>query len=463
MNKPQKQSFKDYIEAVSSINSGKGLRVYIKTFGCQQNEADSERILGMATEMGYTATDSPDEADLIVVNTCAIREHAEMKALSLLGGFKARKRQSPNTVIAVVGCMAAEPNVARKIKEDFHYVSFTLEPSSLDKFPELLFGCIDDGKRRFLLPSDTPVITEGLPVSRRSAHSAWVSIMYGCNNFCSYCIVPYVRGRERSRESEKILEECRELVRSGVKEITLLGQNVNSYRSDLTFPELLCKVAEIEGDFIIRFMTSHPKDTSDELISVIAEHRDKIAPFFHLPLQSGSDRILKAMNRTYTVGKFTETVEMLRRAVDGIALSTDVIVGFPGESDEDFEETLDAVRHLRFDNVYSFIYSPRSGTRAEKMEGHLPQKVKTERLERLLAVGGEIAYEKNLPYLSRTVRVLVDSSELRDGKRIYTGRSGEGKLIHFTSENAKIGEFINVKIIKVGAFDLIGTEDKGEK
>jgi tRNA-2-methylthio-N6-dimethylallyladenosine synthase len=286
--------------------------------------------------------------------------------------------------------------------------------------------------------------------------------MYGCNNFCSYCIVPYVRGRERSRDSGKILEECRELVGSGVKEITLLGQNVNSYRSDITFPELLSRVAEIEGDFIIRFMTSHPKDTSDELISVLAEHRCKIAPFFHLPLQSGSDRILKAMNRTYTVGKFTETVEKLRSAVDGIALSTDVIVGFPGETDEDFEATLDAIRRLRFDNVYSFIYSPRVGTRAEKMEGHLPQSVKSERLERLLNLSGEIAYEKNLPYLSRTLRVLVDSSESRDARTVYTGRSGEGKLIHFTAENAKIGEFLNVKITKVGAFDLIGTEDKGE-
>ncbi|MBO5101963.1 MAG: tRNA (N6-isopentenyl adenosine(37)-C2)-methylthiotransferase MiaB [Clostridia bacterium] len=463
MSRTETQGFKDYIEKAYALNSGRTVRVYVRTFGCQQNEADSERILGMAREMGYTETDTPDEADLIVVNTCAIREHAEMKALSLLGGFKARKRQSPDTVIAVVGCMAAEPAVAQKIKEDFHYVSFTLEPSSLDKFPELVFGCLAGGKRRFLLPEDNPEITEGLPVSRRSAHSAWVSIMYGCNNFCSYCIVPYVRGRERSRDSGKILEECSSLVSSGVKEITLLGQNVNSYRSDITFPELLSRVAEIDGDFIIRFMTSHPKDTSDELISVLAKHKGKIAPFFHLPLQSGSDRILKAMNRTYTVGKFTETVEKLRRAVDGIALSTDVIVGFPGESDGDFEDTLEVVKKLRFDNVYSFIYSPRSGTRAEKMEGQLSQSVKVERLERLLSLSGEIAYEKNLSYLSKTLRVLVDSSEGRDGKTVYTGRSGEGKLIHFTAENATIGEFLNVKIIKVGAFDLIGTEDKGEK
>jgi len=349
----------NYISLVSALNSERALRVYIRTFGCQQNEADSERLLGMAREMGYTPTDTYSDADLIIINTCAIREHAEMKALSLLGNFKATKRKNPEAVIAVVGCMAAEEGTVKKIKEDFHYVSFTLEPSSLDKFPELLYTTLTEQKRSFLLPTDKPEICEGLPVMRKSRHSAWVSVMYGCNNFCSYCIVPYVRGRERSRDSSAVIAECRELVGSGVKEITLLGQNVNSYRSDITFAELLRRVASIDGDFIIRFMTSHPKDISDGLIEVMAEYRGKIAPFFHLPLQSGSDGILRAMNRTYTVGKFRETVNKLRSAVGGIALSTDVIVGFPGESEEDFQATLRAVREIRFDNVYSFMYSIR--------------------------------------------------------------------------------------------------------
>ena len=450
----------NYISLVSALNSERALRVYIRTFGCQQNEADSERLLGMAREMGYTPTDTYSDADLIIINTCAIREHAEMKALSLLGNFKATKRKNPEAVIAVVGCMAAEEGTVKKIKEDFHYVSFTLEPSSLDKFPELLYTTLTEQKRSFLLPTDKPEICEGLPVMRKSRHSAWVSVMYGCNNFCSYCIVPYVRGRERSRDSSAVIAECRELVGSGVKEITLLGQNVNSYRSDITFAELLRRVASIDGDFIIRFMTSHPKDISDGLIEVMAEYRGKIAPFFHLPLQSGSDGILRAMNRTYTVGKFRETVNKLRSAVGGIALSTDVIVGFPGESEEDFQATLRAVREIRFDNVYSFMYSVRAGTRAAAMENQIAPEIKTERLSALLRVQEDIAYERNLPYEGKTVRVLTDSEQYRDGKKIYTGRSDTGKLIHFTSENACVGEFINVKIIKAGAFDLIGTEKK---
>jgi tRNA-2-methylthio-N6-dimethylallyladenosine synthase len=280
--------------------------------------------------------------------------------------------------------------------------------------------------------------------------------MYGCNNFCTYCIVPYVRGRERSRNSNEVIEECRELVASGIKEITLLGQNVNSYKSDMTFPELLDKIAKIDGDFIIRFMTSHPKDTSPALVEVMAKHNPKIAPFFHLPLQSGSDKVLKSMNRTYTKEKYLSIATMLKEEIPDIALSTDVIVGFPGETEEDFLDTLDVIEKVRFDNVYAFIYSEREGTRAATMENKVDKAIRHSRLDRLLEVQDKIAIERNLPYEKKIIRVLVDSSDFRQGKIIYNGRSLTGKLVHFTSERECIGELVNVKINKANAFDLIG-------
>jgi len=445
-----------YIRAVKEQNNGGGCSVI--TFGCQQNEADSEKIRGMAREMGYYVTDNTDDADLIVVNTCAIRQHAEEKALSLLGRFKALKKKKPTLIIGVVGCMAAEPHIAELIKKDFHYVSFTLEPSLLYRLPELVYSCISEKKRCFVHGGDTGEIVEGMPSIRSSSHRAWVSIMYGCNNFCSYCIVPYVRGRERSRDSSEIIRECRILAEAGYKEITLLGQNVNSYRSDMNFAALLKEVSEIEGDFIIRFMTSHPKDVSDELIRVIAESKGKVAPYFHLPLQSGSNSVLRAMNRTYSREKFTETVNKLRASVPDIALSTDVIVGFPGETEEDFEDTLELLRLVRFDMVYSFIYSKREGTRAAKMEDQIDDKVKSERMSRLLDLQCAISKEKNEPYLNRTVRVLVDSLDKNGGENCYSARTMTNKLVHFKSASSCIGEFKNVKITRIGAFDLFGEE-----
>ena len=325
-----------YIRNVKELNNGGKFTVV--TFGCQQNEADSEKIRGMAKEMGYSIIDDPGDSDVIIVNTCAIRQHAEEKALSLIGRFKAIKKNKPWVIIGVVGCMAAEPHVAELIKKDFHYVSFTLEPSLLYKLPELIYKNLSDKKRSFIYGLDNGEIVEGMSAVRVSEHRAWVSIMYGCNNFCSYCIVPYVRGRERSRNSADIITECQDLVERGYKEITLLGQNVNSYRSDIDFADLLLAVSKIEGDFIIRFMTSHPKDVSDKLIKVMGEHSEKVAPYFHLPLQAGSDKILKAMNRTYNRERFLETVDKLRIAVPDIALSSDIIVGFPGESEEEFSQ-----------------------------------------------------------------------------------------------------------------------------
>lgn len=452
-------SVREYISLVKEINAGEVKRAHVITFGCQQNERDSETVLGLLSEMGYTPTDNADDADIIVINTCAIREHAEVKALSLLGRFKAQKKKNPDLLVGVVGCMAAEPHRADMLKKDFHYVSFTLEPNMLHRIPELVFKKLTDGKRSFIFGEDKGDIYEDTPAVRRERHRAWVSIMYGCNNFCSYCIVPYVRGRERSRRSEDIISECRSLVASGVKEITLLGQNVNSYKSEISFAQLLSRIAEIEGDFIIRFMTSHPKDTSDELISVMKKYTPKIAPFFHLPLQSGSNRILKEMNRTYTRERYLEIATSLRKNIPGIALSTDVIIGFPTESDEDFADTMDILRQVEFDNVYAFLYSPREGTRAAKMDGAVPRDVKDVRMAQLLKEQDKLSLEGNLPYENSTQRVLVDSFEMREDKRICSGRTLTNKLVYFESDTP-VGEFIDVKITKSCPYHLLGEAEK---
>ncbi len=430
------------------------------TFGCQQNEADSEKIRKIAVDMGYGVTDDPYEASLIVLNTCAVRRHAELKATSILGNFKAYKQEHPDTIIALCGCMAAEPSTVASLKTHFHFLNFTLEPNMLHKFPVLVLHAMEEGKRTFLLGEDEGDVVEGIGAVRRHSHRAWVSIMYGCNNFCSYCIVPYVRGRERSRASSDVLAECRELVASGCREITLLGQNVNSYASDVDFAGLLEQIAAIDGDFIIRFMTSHPKDVSDRLIAVMAKNPIKIAPYFHLPLQSGSDRILKAMHRTYDTAKYLDTVDKLRAAVPGIALSSDIIIGFPGEEDEDFADTMKILERVRFDMVYSFLFSPREGTRAAKMENTVPRAAMNERMAYLLDVSGKISYEKNQPYVGRVLRVLTDEAKEEDGKILLTGRTPENKLIHFTSHDPRVGRFADVKVDRAGAFVLYGEEEK---
>ncbi len=449
----------DYKAAVMKVRpyvESAGLRAYVMTFGCQQNEADSEKIRGMFEDMGYILSDDYRECSLIIVNTCAIREHAEMKALSMLGNFRAVKKKNPSLIVGVVGCMAAEPGICEKLKKDFHYVSFTAEPNMLHKIPSLVLKVIEENKRSFIIGEDGGNIVEGAPAVRVGGHKAWVSVMYGCNNFCSYCIVPYVRGRERSRRSEDVIKECEALAKSGIKEITLLGQNVNSYKSDITFAELLEKAANIPGDFIIRFMTSHPKDASDALIDVMKRYRSKIAPFFHLPLQSGSNNILKKMNRTYDRERYLSLVYKLREAIPDIALSTDVIIGFPGESDKDFADTMEILRTVNFDVVYSFLYSPREGTRAFEMTDTVDDSVKDSRMKELLLLQDKISYEKNLPYVGKRVRVLVDSMSKRADINTYTARTLTNKLVHFKSEKNHIGEFIDLEIEKAGAYDLFG-------
>ncbi|MBO5946110.1 MAG: tRNA (N6-isopentenyl adenosine(37)-C2)-methylthiotransferase MiaB [Clostridia bacterium] len=446
----------EYSKKVRELNGTEKKLAAVITLGCQQNEADSEKLRAMAVGMGYGLTDDPASADLIVVNTCAIREHAELKALSIVGSFKAYRKTRPDLIVGVCGCMAAEPHRAEQIKRSYHHVSFTLEPNLIHKFPELVYTALCRKKRSFVYNQDTGDLVEGLEAVRVSGHKAWVSIMYGCNNFCSYCIVPYVRGRERSRASADVIRECRELVAAGYKEITLLGQNVNSYKSDISFPRLLEEVASIPGDFIVRFMTSHPKDASDELIEVFGKYTGKIAPSFHLPLQSGSDAILKRMNRTYNTERYLGIVKKIRDAVPDGAITSDIIVGFPGETEEDFEGTMNILRTVRFDMVFSFNYSPREGTRAAAMEDRVSPEAVKARMARLLEEQGEISREKNDLCLGKELRIIVDGYEVCDDGRIYSGRDAKNKLVHFRSEEDHVGEFINVKIIKTGAFDLVG-------
>lgn len=432
--------------------------VYVQTFGCQQNEADSEKLLGMAVDMGYTPVDTPDEADLILVNTCAIREHAEKKALSIIGQFKHIKAKNKNLIIGVCGCLPSQDHRRQELKMKYPYVTFTLGTSTLHHFPRVLWEAIDKGKRLMTAEHEidmTKTVAEGMPVIRSSTYRAWVSVMYGCNNFCSYCIVPYVRGRERSRAPEDIVNEVSELVSLGYKDITLLGQNVNSYGkgTDCDFADLLARLDRIPGDYWLRFMTSHPKDAGRKLIDVMAQSTH-IVPQFHLPMQSGSDPILKAMNRHYDMAKYMDILAYMREKMPHVTVTSDIIVGFPGESEQDFENTLTALSNIRFDMLYSFIYSPRKGTPAAEMQ-QIPDDIKGARFERLLALQNQIALELNLPMVGQEVRVLCDGQS-KNNPNIYSGRTAGNKIVFFQGSDAMTGQFLTIKIQKAEAFALWG-------
>ena len=427
--------------------------VYSLTFGCQQNEADSERLLGMAHAMGYHDAADPKDASLILFNTCAIREHAEKRTLSIIGSFKKQKEENPSLLLGVCGCMSAEEHRTDELRRRYPYVDFTLTPATIGLLPEAIDARQSGGRRRFY-PDAPDTVLEELPVARTGAHRASVSIMYGCNNFCTYCIVPYVRGRERSRPSADVIKEVRALVASGVKDITLLGQNVNSYRSDMDFPTLLKALDEIEGDYLLRFMTSHPKDASDALVEVLRKAKH-IEPHFHLPLQSGSDAVLSRMNRRYGMARYESIVAALREANPDIAITSDVIVGFPGETDEDYEATLAALHRIRFDSVYAFIYSPRRGTPAAEMAEQVPPAVQSARMTRLLDEQAEISREKNKPLVGKTLRVLVDGPSKSDAA-VYSGRTDAGKLVHFDAAPDAVGNFVFIEIERAEAFALYG-------
>ena len=436
---------------------GRDPACYVLTFGCQQNVADSEKLSGMAREMGYTLTQIPGEADLILVNTCAIREHAENRALSTVGQFKHLKEKNPHLVIGVCGCMVAQDHRRNQLKQSYPYVDFILGTSVLHRLPERLLAVLREHRRQFA-DAEECVIAEGVPLVRESDYRAWVSIMYGCNNFCSYCIVPYVRGRERSREPSDVITEVRELVAKGYKDITLLGQNVNSYGKDRAdgydFADLLSELDAIEGDFLLRFMTSHPKDASRKLVDVMAGGKH-IARHFHLPLQSGSDDVLRRMNRHYDRAKYLDILGYMREKMPDIAVTSDIIVGFPGESEEDFEGTLEMLRLVRFDMLYSFIYSPRKGTPAAVMEDQIPRTVQNARFDRLLALQEEIATQKNQPMVGQVVRVLCDGASKTDSEML-SGRTSENKIVFFPDDGTKQGEFVFVEIDRAAPFALYG-------
>ena len=461
MSQQNYQDAQVYIEKLRGFTAelaemlGHAPKCFVLTFGCQQNEADSEKLAGMAQDMGYELCSDPADANLIAVNTCAIREHAEQKALSIVGQYKHLKAKKPSLLIAVCGCMVAQEHRREDIKHKYPYVDLTFGTASLHRFPELLWQKIARSRRIFCPEETEYVVAEGLPITRTSDYRAWVSIMYGCNNFCSYCIVPYVRGRERSRDKDEVITEVKDLVARGYKDITLLGQNVNSYAKgkDYDFADLLSELDKIEGDYVLRFMTSHPKDASYKLIDVMASSKH-IAHQFHLPLQSGSDTVLKAMNRHYDKARYLDIVRYIREKMPDAALSSDIIVGFPGETDADFEDTMEILRTVRFDMLFSFIYSPRKGTPAAEKE-QIDPKVKGERFDRLLALQHDIALEKNQPMVGKTVRVLCDGPS-KSNPDVYSGREEGNKIVFFAATEEQTGKFVNVRIDRADAFALWG-------
>lgn len=446
----------DYIKKVSKHYTKKPLAL-INTFGCQQNENDSDKIAGLLSEMGYGFTDSANDADLVVFNTCAIRENAEKKVFGMLGALKPVKEIRPSLVIALCGCMANEEHVKKRIKSTFKQVDIVFGTNSIHRFPEYLYNTLCT-KMRLLEFEEDMLIHEGLPTHYSSKIKAGVPIMYGCNNFCAYCIVPYVRGRERSRGESDIIKEVQALYEKGFQEVILLGQNVNSYGGGGdNFAGLLEKVSDTKIPRI-RFMTSHPKDISDSVLRVMAE-RENICKSLHLPLQAGSDKILLAMNRKYTREKYLSIVSKARELMPDIVITTDIIVGFPGETNEDFDKTLEVIKTVRYDMIYSFIFSKRKGTPAEKMEDVLSEQEKKANFDRLIEVQNEISLEKNQKLLNRVVSVLAEGKS-KTRPDILTGRTEGGKIVNFKAENSVIGKIVDVKITDVGTFNMSGVHIK---
>lgn len=438
-------------------------KAFVLTLGCQQNEADSEKLAGMAEAMGYEITHQAEDALLIIVNTCAIREHAELRALSLIGQYKHLKAKRSDLILVICGCMVVQEHRIRDIKCRYPYVDILFGTASIHQLPELLYKRIQSGKRILQPDSLIPNMVEDIPIHRESAYRAWVSVMYGCNNFCSYCIVPYVRGRERSRKKEAIVSEVRTLIEQGYRDITLLGQNVNSYGKDLDssydFADLLRELDGIPGDYRLHFMTSHPKDATQKLIDVMASS-EHVAKQFHLPMQSGSNRILKAMNRRYDFEKYIGIVEYIRQKMPNAVITSDIIVGFPGETEEDFEATLSALRKVRFDMIYSFIYSPRKGTPAAELAEQVPQEVKSTRFERLLAVQNDISYASNQPLQGKILRVLCDGVS-KNNASLYSGRTEGGKIVFFKGSSEDTGRFLSIEIQRCDTFALYGIKKEG--
>ena len=437
---------------------GKTVRALVDTFGCQQNVADSQHIMGMLEAMGCEFVTEPAEADIIVLNTCAIRDHAEKRVYGNLGALTHTKKANPEQIICLCGCMAQRPEVAEKVRQSYRHVDLVFGPQALWKFPELLWQVYTRRGRVFSVADEHGSIAEGMPVVREGRTRAWVSIMYGCNNFCSYCIVPYVRGRERSRDPEQIIREVRELAAEGYKEITLLGQNVNSYGKDLgtgyDFADLLSALDEIPGDYLIRFMSSQPKDASFKLFDTMARCKH-VAKQLHLPVQSGCDRVLRAMHRPYDKARYLELITYARKVMPELVLTSDVIIGFPGETEEEAMETVALVEQVRFDALFTFIFSPRPGTPAAKMEDPIPRAEKQVWFDRLCDAQNKISEEIHAQYVGRTLRCLIDG-ESGDSRWPLTARTAGGRLVHLVGDKAAIGTYHDVKITDSNTWALFG-------
>jgi tRNA-2-methylthio-N6-dimethylallyladenosine synthase len=454
-----------YIELMHRKNedyfnkTGKRKIVYSCTYGCQMNEHDSEKLLAMLDAMGYDTTEDSTEADLVIYNTCAVRENAELKVYGNLGHLKSQKEKNPDMKIVVCGCMMQQPHIVEEIKKKYRHVDLIFGTHNLYKFPELLIETMGRDKTLVDVWDVDGEVVEGLKSSRKFELKAYVNIMYGCNNFCTYCIVPYTRGRERSRTPEDIMDEIKTLVANGTKEITLLGQNVDSYGKTLdtkiTFAELLRMVNDIEGIERVRFMTSHPKDISDEVIYAIRDC-DKVCEFLHLPIQIGSTRLLKKMNRHYTKDYYLDIIEKARKEVPDIAFSTDLMIGFPGETDEDIEDTLDVLEKVRYDSAFTFIYSKRKGTPAAEMDDQIPEEVTHKRFQKVLDLVNKISGEINHSYKDKVVEVLVEGRSKNQEDKL-SGRTRQNKLVNFEGGNEDlVGKLVNVKVTEARTFSLNG-------
>ena len=446
-----------YCDKIASLwaAAGRVPTAYVETYGCQQNEADSEKLRGYLAQSGYTIVHEAEGADVVVMNTCAIREHAEQRVFGNLGALTHTKRRHPEQKIFLCGCMAGEQKVSDRIRKSFPHVDGVFSTHHLWQFPEILHNVLTRKKRQFYIADEPGSIAEGIPQVRDDTLKAWVSIMYGCNNFCTYCIVPYVRGRERSRQPEDILAECRKVIAAGAREITLLGQNVNSYGKDLKlgmdFADLLAAIAEIDGDFLIRFMTSHPRDASKKLFDTMAKY-PKIAKQLHLPFQSGSSRVLKAMNRHYDRETYLEKVNYAKSVMPDLVLTSDVIVGFPGETEEEFEETLSLIGAVRYDSLFTFIFSPRTGTPAASMEDPTPKEEKNRRFDKLCALQNAISVEIHNSYIGKTLRCLVDGRD----KEMLTARTEGGRLVRFQGSDSLISTYRDITVTGATTWSLTG-------
>ncbi len=434
-------------ELLSRAYPDKSPKAYVHTYGCQGNVSDGERLQGMLRDMGYVFTDTPENADLVLYNTCAIREHAEDRVFGNVGALKPIKKKNPGLLIALCGCMMQQQSVADKIRSSYSFVDLVFGTHVLHKLPEFIYRRLSTGKRVIDITESDGVIAENLPVKRDSVFRAWVPIMYGCNNFCSYCIVPYVRGRERSRDFDDVIAEVRDVISKGYKEITLLGQNVNSYNKDLEkekrFPALLKAISEIEGDFIVRFMTSHPRDCTRDLLDVMASS-DKIAKHLHLPFQSGNDRVLKEMNRHYDREKYLSLIDYAYSVMPELSITSDVIVGFPGETYEEFCDTLSLIEKVKYTSLFTFIFSPRPGTKAYTMEDPVSREEKGKWFKELTDLQESIAGRRTASMLGKTYRVLVEGKAKGEG--MLSGRTEGNVIIEFPGDESLIGNFAFVKV-----------------